>query len=221
MKKDAKETYHVQTLIVLCWLAFLFSFLSLSKSHTEHILPLLFKNHCLHGKGPRFLRVTPVMGAASSQVCSLGICRPISFGKWVCKTLSFWVSAVSWQCELAVCNIYVNCLGESCKLLSELRAPLTGCQELRKCDPEHGSVWALTHGVHLVLWRIKSRGEVPVGWGSISWFRRHFWFMQFCVHVCTHSHECVTVTIWLWNVLHRLMCLNIWFSGRGCGTCRR
>lgn len=182
--------YQVQTLIVLCWLAFLFSFLSLSKSHTEHILPLLFKNHCLHGKGPRFLRVTPVMGAASSQGCSLGICRLISFGKWACKALSFWVSAVSWQCELAVCNIYVNCLGESCKLLSELPAPLTGCRELRKCAPEHGSIWALTRKVHLVLWGIRSREEVPVGWGLISWFGRHVsgpWSFEYmCVHIHTN-----------------------------------
>ena len=51
----------------------------------------------------------------------------ISFGKRMCKILFFWVSAVSWQYKLAVCNIYVHSLGESCKLLYELVSLLTDC----------------------------------------------------------------------------------------------
>lgn len=202
---------HMQTLIVFCWLAFLFSFLSLSKSHTEHIVPLLFKNHCLHGKGPRFLRVTPVMGAASSQVWSLCVCRLISFGKWACKTFSFWVSAVSWQCELAVCNIYVNCLGESCKLLSELRAPLTDCRELRKCAPEHGSIWTSTHWVHLVLWGIRSREEVAVGWGLISWFGGYVSGPYSFVYMCVHIHMNVRLLPFDYRMSSTGSC--VWTSG--------
>ena len=49
----------------------------------------------------------------------------ISFGKRMCKILLFLVSVVSWQYKLAVCNIYVHCLGESCKLLYELVSLLT------------------------------------------------------------------------------------------------
>ena len=63
-------------------------------------------------------------GAVPYQLLTLSL---ISFGKRMCKILFFWVSTVSWRYKLTVCNIYVHCLGESCKLLDELVSLLTDC----------------------------------------------------------------------------------------------
>lgn len=215
--------YHMQTLIVFCWWPFyfpswVFRNLTLStfylcclkiivymeKAHSSSGLHLWWGQH-----PPKYAHF--VFAAWFPLGSELVKPYPSGFRHWVGSVNSL-LAIFTWAAW-----------GESCKLLSELRAPLTNCWELRKCAPVHGSIWTLTHWVHLVLWRIRSREEVAVGWVGLHllvWETR-FWSMQFCVHVCTHSHECVTVTIWLWNVLHSLMCLNIRFSGRGCGTCRR
>lgn len=71
-----------------------------------------------------FLQATS-MERGSTIAATNTVFRLISFGKRMCKILLFWVSAVSWQYKLAVCNIYVHCLGESCKLLYELVSLLT------------------------------------------------------------------------------------------------
>ena len=90
-------------------------------------------------------------GQYRSSYYHLCVFSLISFGKGTCKILFFRISAVSWQHKLAVCNIYVNCLGESCKLLCELVILLTDCEMLRNYALESKSVWELTQGVHVVL----------------------------------------------------------------------
>lgn len=71
----------------------------------------------------------------------------ISFRKKTCKILFFWVSAVSWQYKLAVCNIYVNCLGDSCKPLCEVV-----------------SYWQIVECLENVLWKVNPRGNSLKGY---------------------------------------------------------
>lgn len=138
-------------------------------------------------KKRHFFRLRLSTGAAPFQRLSLCVCSLISFGTRTCKIFFFWVSAVSWQHKLAVCDIYVNCLGESCKLLDELVSLLTGCWMLRKCALESKSIWELTQrGTHCLVTHQEKWREVGI------WLRPHSPSLWPCVRV---GMECTFVQV--------------------------
>lgn len=110
-------------------------------------------------KKKTFLQAASIEGAAPSQLLPLCVFSLISLGKRTCKIWFFWVCAVSWQYTLAVCNIYVNRLEESCKLLYALVSLLTDWSVLRKCALETNSITKSTQRGHVVLWYIKRNEE--------------------------------------------------------------
>lgn len=138
-----------------------------------------------------FFRLHLLRGPAPFQLLSLCIFSLISFGKRPCKILFFWVSAVSWQYKLDVCNIFVNCLGESCKLLCELVSLSADCWMLRKCAKESKSIRELTQGVHIALWCIKRHGErLLFAWDLPFLVCEVFMAMYVCECVNAHLRVC-------------------------------
>ena len=134
----------------------------------------------------------------------------ISFGKRMCKILFFWVSGVSWQYKLAVCNIYVHSLGESCKLLYELVSLLTDCWMLRKCALESEFIWELTQGVHMSCDTLQ---EVKRSWYILG---NHFLVCKvWCGHLCMRVHECIFV--WVCGTFLHGMVLWVW-RAKGIGS---